>query len=328
MEYIKNTMSQSTISRRHFLQAAAASATAAHFAPHTLFAQPPATSQEPAVILKFRGEAATAKITTQNLRRNVSVLIGSGGNILVLTSKEGKLLVDAGYSTSRPQITEALASLNSDPIRILVSTHWHFDHTDGNEWIHSAGATIWAHENTRTRMSTTQEIKDFDAIIPPSPAGALPTVIFNTDRTINGAGNTVQLTHYNPAHTDTDISVNFLEANIIHIGDTFFNGHFPFIDYSTGGSLNGMIHAIEHNIATGTADTLFVPGHGPVAKKPQLVEYQTMLLTSRDRVSALKKQGRSIDEVIAAKPAADYNAKWGTYIISQDLFTRVVYEGV
>jgi glyoxylase-like metal-dependent hydrolase (beta-lactamase superfamily II) len=315
------------ISRRNFLQTAATAATAAHFAPRSLFAQAAAAPVAP-VVAQGRANAANAKITTQKLRRNVSVLMGSGGNIAVLASKEGKLLVDAGFSTSRPQITEALAAINADPIRILVNTHWHYDHTDGNEWLHSVGAGIWAHENTLARMSTTQLIKDFNATIPPSPAGALPTTLFSTEQVINGEGNTVHLTHYDPAHTDTDISVYFAEADIVHCGDTFFNGAYPFIDYSTGGSIDGMIAATKRNVALGTPSTIVIPGHGAIGDKTQLSAYLDMLVATREKVAAIKKQGKSLEETVAAKPTASFDAQWFKGIVNPDLYTKLLYEGV
>src|SRR5271170_1864623 len=175
-------------SRRNFLKTTSLTAAATYLIPTHLLAQ--ATD----FVANARASNANNKITTTPLRRNVTVLSGAGGNIAVLLSKEGKLVVDSGYSTCQPQLTAALAALNADPIRILVNTHWHIDHTDGNDWLHTAGASIWAHENTRYRMSTTQHIAAFNATFPPAPIGALPTMLFNSYRSIEGEGNTVNLT--------------------------------------------------------------------------------------------------------------------------------------
>ncbi|MEO6911150.1 MAG: MBL fold metallo-hydrolase [Edaphobacter sp.] len=314
------------LSRRRFLATTATAATAAWLVPGALFAQQ--SQEEPAMVIQGRIDAATAKITTQKLRGNVSVLLGSGGNIAVLPGPEGKVLIDAGISTSRPQITAALAALSPDPVEVLINTHWHYDHTDGNEWIHSIGATIIAHQKTRQRLSTPQEIAAFNAHFPPAPAGALPTKTFTVNDSLKINGKTLVLTHYDPAHTDTDISVHFADADILHTGDTFFNGAFPFIDYSTGGHINGMIRATERNLATGTDSTILIPGHGPVGNKTQLSDYHDMLIAIRDKVAALKKQGKSIDEAVAAKPTASYDAKWGTGFVNGELFTRLVYQGV
>src|SRR5882757_5937053 len=170
------TKSSPAISRRRFL-AISAAATAASLVPHSLLAQQPQD-----FLTKARAANASNKITATPLRRDITFLGGAGGNIAVLTTKQGKLLVDSGYASCQPQLTAALAAINNDPIQVLINTHWHFDHTDGNEWMHSAGATIWAHENTRYRMTSTQNIVAYNAIIPPAPTGALPTILLNTFR--------------------------------------------------------------------------------------------------------------------------------------------------
>jgi glyoxylase-like metal-dependent hydrolase (beta-lactamase superfamily II) len=191
--------------------------------------------------------------------------------------------------------------------------------------MHSAGATIWAHENTRSRMASTQRIAAFDATIPPAPTGALPTVLVNTYRTLSDSISTLKLTHYDPAHTDTDISVYFTKADILHVGDTWFNGFYPFIDYSSGGNISGMIHATEQNLAATTADTIIIPGHGPIGNKAQLTEFHDMLISVRDNVAKLKKEGKSLDETIAAKPTAAFDEKWGK---KPGAFIGYVYQGV
>ena len=279
------------------------------------------------LVQKIRAEAGEATITVHKLRGNVSVLVGSGGNIAVLPGPDGKLLVDAGIPGTRAKIVEALAGISSDPITRLVNTHWHFDHTDGNEWLHSAGATIIAHQNTRKRLATTTRVEDWDFTFPPSPAGALPTDVFRDSKTLDVNRSTVQLLYYPPAHTDGDISVHFTDAEILHVGDTWWNGFYPFIDYSTGGSIDGMIDATKANLGHAGAKTLIVPGHGPVGSKAELTEYQDMLVSVRGKVAALKKQGRSLDEVIAEKPTKAYDHKWGSFV-PPDLFTKVVYSGV
>jgi glyoxylase-like metal-dependent hydrolase (beta-lactamase superfamily II) len=282
--------------------------------------------ESPVVII--RNAAATAKINVTKLRGNVSVLEGSGGNIVVLTGRDGKVLVDAGITASRPQITEALASLSDDPVKHLINSHWHFDHTDGNEWLHSVGAEIIAHENTRKHLSVTTRVEGWNFTFPPAPQGALPTKVFERDRKVHFNGATLTLEYYPPAHTDSDIFIEFTDADIIHVADTFWNGHFPFIDYSTGGNIDGMIRAAEANVARVTDKTIVIPGHGPIGNKSQLVEFRDMLVSVRDKVSALKKEGKSLEEVVAAKPTADYDAKWGGFVIDGSFFTRLVYAGV
>jgi glyoxylase-like metal-dependent hydrolase (beta-lactamase superfamily II) len=282
--------------------------------------------ESPVIII--RNAAVTAKIKVTKLRGNVSVLEGSGGNIVVLTGRDGKVLVDAGITASRPQITKALASLSDDPVKHLINTHWHFDHTDGNEWLHSVGAEIIAHENTRKHLATTTRVEDWNFTFPPAPAGALPTKLFNSEQTLHPNGATLALEYYPSAHTDSDISVHFTDADIIDVADTFWNGHFPFIDYSTCGSIDGMIRAAEANVAKITDKTIVIPGHGPIGNKSQLVEFRDMLVSVREKVSTLKKKGKSLEEVVAAKPTADYDAKWGGFVVDGNFFTKLVYKGV
>jgi len=277
----------------------------------------------------IRSEAAKAPIKMHKLRSNVSVLEGSGGNIAVLTGSDGKLLIDAGITASRPRIVEALASLSSDPIKHLINTHWHFDHADGNEWLHGEGATILAHENTRKHLTIAQRVEDWKFDFPPSPFGAIPSDVFAADRIVKVNGSTVALKYYGPAHTDGDISVAFTDADILHTGDTYWNGIYPFIDYSTGGSIDGSIHAADANLAATTDRTIIIPGHGrPVSNRSELNDFRDMLVAIRDNVATLKKRGRSLDETIAAKPTAAYDAKWGQFLINPAFFTRLVYEGV
>lgn len=312
----------SQVTRRKFLTSASIGAGALWVAPPILFAQ----NGNP--VTASRNEGAAAKIIVQRLRGGVSVLSGSGGNIAVLSGADGKILVDAGLTTSRRGIAEALGGFDANPIRHLINTHWHYDHTDGNEWLNSAGARIIAQENTRKHLSSATRVEAWGFTFPPSPTGALPTEVFKQDLRLHLNGTTLVLKYYGPAHTDSDISVVFADADILHTGDTWWNGHYPFIDYSTGGSIDGAIRAAEANIARATDKTLVVPGHGPVGDKSGLIEFRDMLVTIRDRVVVLKKHGKSLEEIVAAAPAADYEAKWGGFFINGKTFTSLVYAGV
>jgi len=209
------------------------------------------------------------------------------------TGRDGKLLVDAGMTASRPGITEALNSLSSDPVTHLINTHWHFDHTDGNEWLHSIGAEITAHENTRKHLSETTRVEAWNFTFPPSPKGASPTKVFARDRRLQLNSANIALDYYGPAHTDSDISINFTGADILHVGNTWWNGYFPFIDYNTGGSINPTIRAAEANLSKTTAKTIVIPGHGPVGDGTGLIEFRDMLVAVRDKVAGLKHQASS-----------------------------------
>jgi glyoxylase-like metal-dependent hydrolase (beta-lactamase superfamily II) len=277
---------------------------------------------------EMRASGASAKIYIETLRRNISVLTGSGGNIAVLPGLDGKVLVDAGFATSQQQVSAALDNISNDPIRHLISTHWHFDHTDGNQWINEAGATIVGHENTRNRMGATQEIPEFRGVFPPSPIDARPTIVFPADRILQLNGEEIRLQYYGAAHSDSDISVRFLQANVLHTGDTWFNGAYPFIDYHNGGNLDGMVAASAQNLGMVDDETIIVPGHGPIGGKADLVEYDVMLHMICERVAALKRQGRSIQETIAAAPSLSSDSKWGDGLVPPKAFVEVIYRGL
>lgn len=281
------------------------------------------------IVDMMRDEAAKASIRTYRLRSNLAILEGSGGNIAVLTGSDGKLLVDAGIAVSRPQMTKALAELGADPITHLINSHWHFDHTDGNTWLHAAGAKIIAHDNTRKYLSQVQRVEEWDYNFLALPPAGLPTETFANERVLKLNGSTIALKHYGRAHTDSDISVTFPEPNVVHLADTFWNGIYPFIDYSTGGSIDGMIAASDANLAATNEETIIIAGHGKaIGNRAELREFRDMLAGIRDNVAILKKQGRSRDETVAAKPTAAFDAKFGNFVIDPAFFTRLVYEGV
>jgi glyoxylase-like metal-dependent hydrolase (beta-lactamase superfamily II) len=315
------------LSRRRFclccVGGAAFAANAGWLTPRQAFAE------ARGLVSLIKDSAAVSPIATYKLRNNISILEGSGGNIAVLTGSDGKVLVDAGIGVSRPRLAPALAALGPEPVTHLINTHWHFDHADGNDWLHSAGAKIIAHDNTRKHLSGIQRVEDWDYNFLPSPSGAVPSEVFAQEHSLKLNGASLALKHYGPAHTDGDISVTFAEANVIHVGDTYWNGIYPFIDYSTGGSIDGMIAASNANLAAATNDTIIIPGHGrPVSNKAELQEFRDMLVAIRDNVAKLKKDGRSRDEAVAAKPTAAFDAKWGQFVIDPGFFTRLVYEGV
>lgn len=316
-----------TLSRRSFCLccagATAVAATGGWLSPRHAFAE------ARNIVDGFRDEAARARITVHKLRGDVNVLEGSGGNIGLMTGSDGRVFIDAGIAATRPRILEAANGLSHAPITALINTHWHFDHTDGNEWIGQEGAVIIAQANTHKHLLETQRVADWDFTFPPSPLSAIPTEVFSDSKALKLNGKTLHLNHYDPAHTDSDISVRIVEADILHCGDTFWNGLYPFIDYSTGGNIDGMIKAAEANVAAAGPRTIVIPGHGkPVGNRDELIAYRDMLVGVRDNVAKLKQQGRSVDEAIAAAPTAAFDEKWGKAVISPAFFTRLVYEGV
>ncbi len=276
----------------------------------------------------INAETAKADITVQSIRGNISVLMGSGGNISVLTGSDGKLMVDAGIAVSQQKIAAALENISSAPVKYLIDTHYHWDHTDGNEWVHQAGATIIAHTNTLKDLSSTIRVAEWHHTFTPASAGALPTVTFSDSKNIRFDSTTILMKYYGPSHTNSDISVYYKEPDVLQTGDTWWNGIYPMIDYAAGGSIDGMIRAAEANIAKATDHTIIIPGHGPIGNRAQLIEYRDMLVAIRNDVAALKKQGMTLAEITAAKPTAAYDAKWGGFVIGPALFTELVYRGV
>ena len=319
-------MGQQTITRRGFcLCCAAATLTATN----GWLSKREAYALSRNIVDLIRDHAAKASITVHKLRDGVSILEGSGGNIAVLTGPDGKVFIDAGITASRLRILEAVNRLSNDPIRHLINTHWHFDHADGNEWLNAEGAAILAHENTHKHLMAAQRVEDWDFNFPAPALAAVPSEVFSSDKTLKLNGITLALRHYEPAHTDSDISVTFSEADIFHAADTYWNGIYPFIDYSTGGNVEGMINAAEANLAATTDSTIVIPGHGkPISNKSELRAYRDMLVAIHGNVKKLKRQGRSLKEAIDAKPTAAYDEKWGQIVITPTLFTKLVYEGV
>ncbi|MBC7846935.1 MAG: MBL fold metallo-hydrolase [Flavobacterium sp.] len=311
-----------TIDRRRFLESTGLMAAGLWLMPQLVF------SQEESPVITIKKAAATAKINITKLRGNVSMLEGSGGNIAVFNGAQGKLMVDAGIGVSKPNVMAALQSISSNPLKYLINTHWHFDHADGNLWVHEAGATIIAQENTRKHLSSTVRVDDWDYTFPPAPIDALPTTTFKNKHSLQFNGETIEMKYYKPSHTDSDISVYFTDADVLHVADTFWNGYYPFIDYNTGGNITGMIKAAEYNVQRTTNKTIVIPGHGPVGNKQHLIEFRDMLVSIHSKVAALKKQGKTLKEIIALKPTASFDSKWGGFVINGDIFTMLVYKGL
>ncbi len=285
-------------------------------------------AQDEGPVEKINQAASTAEVSVIPLRGGVSALMGSGGNITVLATPEGKVMVDAGIAVSRARVAEALDGLGAGPIRYLIDTHYHWDHTDGNEWVHALGATIVAQENTLKRVSAATRVDDWKFTFPVYPAGGRPTVLVKNQKTLKFAGSTLELKYYGPSHTDSDIWVYFPGQDVLAAGDTFWNGVYPFIDNENGGSIDGMIRAANENVRKAGENTIVVPGHGPIGNRAQLVEYRDMLVSVRDNVAKLKGEGLSREDVIKVKPTAEFDGKWGQYVIDGAFFTRLVYDGL
>lgn len=273
----------------------------------------------------IRAQIGAIPITTQKLAENLTLLSGPGGNVAVLNGPDGKIVVDTFLAPAWPRLKEALDGISGAPVKYVIDTHWHFDHTDNNAALHGAGASIVAHENTKKRMSETHDLPVLGVHSDPSPAEALPTETFAAGHRMKGNGENLMLQHFAPAHTDTDIYVLFEKANVVHMGDTFFNGFYPYIDSGTGGKLSGMIAAVDKVLGLVSANTKIIPGHGPLGNKEDLTKFRAMLVTVRDRLQKLKAAGKTAEDVAAAKPLADLDATWGKGLLNTDQFTQVAY---
>src|SRR5436190_5538525 len=272
----------------------------------------------------FRAQIGATPIQAQQLGENLTLLSGPGGNVVALHGSDGLIVVDTFVSPAWPKLEESLKALGG-PVKTVINTHWHFDHTDNNAAFRAAGATVVAHENTKRRMSKPQRIEMLQLDFPPSPAAALPERVFKEGWKLEANGERVEVSHVAPAHTDTDVIVRYERSNVLHAGDTYFNGRYPLIDWSTGGKIDGMIAAADRLLGMAAADTAIVPGHGPLATKDQLVKYRDMLSAAADRVRKLKAAGKSLEECIAAKPLTDFESDWGSGRYKGDDFVKIVY---
>jgi len=275
----------------------------------------------------IRAQMGAAPIQSIPLGENLTLLSGPGGNVVVLNGPDGKIVVDTFLLPAWPKLKETLDGLGNAPLKMVIDTHWHFDHTDNNAHLHAAGATVLAHENTQTRMAQPHDSPFMGMHFPPSPPDALPQQTFSGSQTQHANGEVLALQYFQPAHTDTDIYIHFQKANVIHMGDTFFNGVYPVIDYTTGGKVDGMIVAADKILALADNDTKIVPGHGPLGNKASLTKSRDLVIVARDRVQKLKAAGKSAEEVVASKPLADLDAAWAGMLPS-DIFVQMIYSSL
>jgi glyoxylase-like metal-dependent hydrolase (beta-lactamase superfamily II) len=268
------------------------------------------------------------KIEIQKVGEGVYMLTGSGGNMGLSVGEDGAFLIDDQYAPLTEKIQAAIRSVTDRPIRFLVNTHWHGDHTGGNENLGEAGALIVAHENVRKRMSVEQFIAAFDMRSVPAPDAALPVITFTDEVTFHWNDDVLRVIHVDPAHTDGDSIIYFSKANVIHMGDVFFNGMYPFIDASTGGSMDGVIAAVDRSLAMIKEDTTVIPGHGAISKVGELRAYREMLANVRDRIRPMIAAGKTRDDVIEARPTADLDDTWGGGFLQADIWVGIVYDSM
>ncbi len=250
------------------------------------------------------------KIETVNIAPGIYMLLGRGGNVGVSAGADGVAIIDDQFADMAPKIRAAVALLAEQPVSFVINTHLHGDHTGGNAVFGRAGAVILAHDNVRKRLSVPVVNPMTGNTTPAQPPEALPVVTFADGATLHLNGEELAFTHLPNAHTDTDIVVRFRKANVLHMGDTFVGG-FPFIDANSGGTLDGLIAGHDKIIASIDDSTRLIRGHGPLGNKAELIEYRNMLVTVRDRIARLVKAGKSQDEVVAAQPTREFDARYG-----------------
>jgi len=265
-------------------------------------------------------------VTIEKLSDAISMIQAGGGNIAVYESANGVFVIDNGLSDKRDAVTSAIEKVTDKPIRFLVNTHWHFDHAGNNEHFGKSDTTILAHENVRARLQSGGEVKAFNAKLDPAPKEALPVLTYTESIKVHLGEEAVHIQAVDPAHTDGDSFIIFPKANIIHTGDLFFNGFWPFIDASSGGSITGMIKAVETILTKADESTQIIPGHGPVASKEDLRAYHDMLIKVEGRLKASKRAGQSKEEWNNANPLADLDGKWGQGFLPTAKFTDIVWD--
>lgn len=268
------------------------------------------------------------KMTAKSVRQGIYMLQGRGGNVGVLTGKQGMLVIDDQYADHSQALDAGLKSLSEKPVQFLINTHWHSDHSGGNTFFGEKGAVIVAHDNVRKRLMSGGEIAAFGLKVPPAKPAALPSITYDAGTRFYWNGQTVDLTHPNPAHTDGDTVVYFQEANVVHTGDLYFNGLFPFIDASSGGKVHGVIAGVDEVLARIDDKTVIIPGHGPLSNKQELQAYRTMVKTVADRVEQLKAAGKLRADVIAAKPTAEFDKDWGDGFLTPDVWVGIVFDSL
>ena len=264
------------------------------------------------------------EIKTTQLADHVYMMRGAGGNLGLSVGDDATFLIDDQFAPLTDRINAAIAQVSKQPVKFILNTHWHSDHTGGNENFGNAGVLIFAQENVRRRMSTEQFIAFINSKQAPSPKPALPLVTFTQSVSLHLNGEEIRAIHVPHAHTDGDAIVHFMGSDVIHMGDVFWNGMYPFIDTSSGGSIEGTIAACDQGLALANDRTPIIPGHGPLGTRKDLQAYRDMLADINGRIKKMISDGRTVEQIVAAKVTADYDAKYGAGFIKGDKFVEML----
>jgi cyclase len=264
------------------------------------------------------------EIVTTQLTQTTYMMAGAGGNLGLSVGDDAVFLIDDQFAPLSEKIAAAIRKITAKPVRFLLNTHWHYDHTGGNENFGRGGAIIVAHENVRKRMSSAQFIEFLRSEVPASPKAALPVVTFPGAISFHLNGDEMRAIHMPRAHTDGDSVVHFVKSDVIHMGDVYFNGLYPFIDTSSGGSVEGVIAACDQVLRIATDTTKIIPGHGPLSTKAQLQAYRDMLATVSARIRKMIDAGRKLEDITASGVTADFDEKWGKGFIAPSKFAEML----
>ena len=266
------------------------------------------------------------EINTIQAGDGVYMLTGKGGNLGLSVGDDGVFLIDDQFAPLTGKIQAAIARLSDKPVRFVLNTHWHPDHTGGNENLGASGATLIAHDNVRTRLSVDNFIEMFQMDAPAMPKTGLPVITFNEAITFHINNDDIRAWHVEHAHTDGDAIVHFRQANVIHTGDIYFAGMYPFIDSGSGGSTEGCIRAIDQVLEITNDKTVIIPGHGPISNRQELTAYRDMLKTISKRIKTRLRKGASLEQIQAEEVTADFDAAYGAGFIKNEQFVKMLYQ--
>jgi glyoxylase-like metal-dependent hydrolase (beta-lactamase superfamily II) len=286
------------------------------------------TGMSETVTQKATEQFESGPLNITSLGRGLYVFSGDGGDVTAIVDDGSTLLIDSGLASRITELSDAVFKSTMRPVTRLVNTHWHFDHTGGNTYFGSAGVTIIAQENVKKQLSSVQDVPFVGLRDGHYPSEALPGVTYSSSMTLHQGSQRLTLENYGPAHTDGDTVTYIAPVNVAVVGDIFSNHFYPIIDLASGGSIDGMIHSVDRILAQTDAQTKIVPGHGPVATRADLQDYHDMLIQVRQSVKDLIAARKTMDEVVAAAPTRDFDARWGSGYVTPEVFTRMVFSSL